>query len=145
MLHLHNYLRWLILLGIFYFLVLLIFLTLKKEFDKVKIKEILKKNYFFLMIAVDIQFVIGLILFGLSIKEIYALDFSTIFKTKEIRFFVVEHPLSMLIFTFFMHFIHIKIKNLEDSKKLYTIAMYLIISFIFLVIGIPWFRPLLRF
>ncbi len=145
MLLLHSYLRWLVFFGIIYFLVLTLFMIFRKNHNSENFVKKFNKNFFLLMIIVDIQLIIGLILFVFYFKGVYSLDKSILFKTKDIRFFMIEHPLIMLMFTFLMHWINRKIKKYNHPNQLYTIAIYLLISFLFLLIGMPWFRPWIRF
>lgn len=146
MIYLHSYLRWLILIGVLYLIILTSFyLIIKKNMDLENLKKILIKNFLFFLILVDFQFLIGIYLFISNLIEINLSNFFTIMKIKESRFLFIEHPVMMLIFIFWNHFMSRKIKKMGNIKQIKIILAYLIINFLILLFGIPWFRPLFRF
>lgn len=146
MIYLHSYLRWFILIGIVYLVVLIsFFLIFKRNTSLENLKIISKKNFLFFLILVDLQFLVGVYLFIYNLIETDLSNFSKIIKIKESRFLFIEHPVIMLIFTFWNHFINIKIKKIENFKQIKIIFVFLFIDFFILLFGIPWFRPLFRF
>ncbi len=117
---LHNLLRWVIL--IFGFLAVLG--ALKDQPKPLRIYAIF----------VTLQFLIGLALW-LNLIFSQILDF----KKFNVRFFVLEHPTLMLLSLISSHVALAKSKRGGNSWKILTI-----ISLIFILVGIPWWRPLIR-
>lgn len=76
-------------------------------------------------IFITLQFLLGLVLF----------------KTKEflVRFFVLEHPFLMILSLVFSHIALARSKKGGNLWKILTV-----ISMILLMVGIPWWRPLIR-
>lgn len=67
-------------------------------------------------------------------------------KTKELRFYAVEHNLIMFLAVGLFHASQAKIKKEEipfEKKYKFILAIYLILI-LFFAIGIPWNRPLFR-
>ena len=100
------------------------------------------------VIAMDVQFLIGLALyFWLSpvTKAAFA-DFAAAMKDKELRFFTVEHTLMMVLALVCAHIgAALSRKGRTDQKKFRGAAIAYTISLILILGGIPWWRPLLRY
>ncbi|MCB1190004.1 MAG: hypothetical protein H7A23_12725 [Leptospiraceae bacterium] len=97
-------------------------------------------------IAVDVQFLLGLILyFFLSpITKINFKEFKTIVTDPTLRFFVLEHSFTMFLVTVFIHLAKIMYKKKKIIYARYrTIFFYYSLSLVAILIGIPWFRPLI--
>ncbi len=152
---LHNWLRWLILIGI----ILIIF---KIIYDYFKIQKLeknqvsnsnletsisyLKKFFLIFTIMVDIQFTIGILLYFFNSSIMESLEnISSIMKQKELRTIIIEHPIIMILFLVLIHLTNIKVKKLQNKDQYKTIIVLLFICIGLLVTGIPWFRPLIRF
>ncbi len=117
---LHNLLRWVVI--IFGFLAVLGALKDQPKF---------LRTY---AIFVTLQFLIGLALW-LNLIFSQALDF----KNFNVRFFVLEHPTLMVLSLISSHIALAKSKRGGNSWKVLTI-----ISLILILVGIPWWRPLIR-
>ncbi|MEO0139817.1 MAG: hypothetical protein ABIL16_04525 [candidate division WOR-3 bacterium] len=120
---LHNFIRW------------VVFLTgLWAVFGVFKNNP---KGLRFYTISFDVQALLGIILwinlilsYGSSqgsMKEFY------------FRFFVMEHPVIMLLSLISAHLSVVKAKSEGNSWKVLAI-----LSYILLIVGIPWWRPLIR-
>ena len=114
----------------------LIGLTSKKEF---KDKD-LRISLFALIIA-HLQLIIGFIAYFVSAQFAYVLDngMGAAMKQPEIRLFVIEHPLMMIlaIVLITMGFSKHK-KQTTDKGKFKTVALYYGIALVFVLSRIPW-------
>lgn len=111
-------------------------LTSKKEF---KDKD-LRISLFTLIIA-HLQLIIGFIAYFVSAQFAYVLDngMGASMKEPEIRLFVIEHPLMMIlaIVLITMGFSKHK-KQTTDKGKFKTVALYYGIALVFVLSRIPW-------
>jgi hypothetical protein len=111
-------------------------LTSKKEF---KDKD-LRISLFTLIIA-HLQLIIGFIAYFVSAQFAYVLDngMGAAMKQPEIRLFVIEHPLMMIlaIVLITMGFSKHK-KQTTDKGKFKTVALYYGIALVFVLSRIPW-------
>lgn len=144
---LHSYTRWIVLIVSLYtlFIVWRGFLQ-KREWTKTE--TIVSRVFVW---AFTLQFILGVILFfipdGLAqtALKIMGQDFGTAMQTRDLRFFGMEHPLQMLIA---LAIIHIGAARARKSNPSATQFRWAVISFtlatLLILIGIPWWRPLLR-
>ncbi|RYY69475.1 MAG: hypothetical protein EOO13_09415 [Chitinophagaceae bacterium] len=135
LLHLHNFLRWIIL----FFLLVSLLQALGK-------KPGLKKTSLWLLIASHITLLIGLYQYftsAVGYKLIQLNGFAAVMKDSAMRFWAVEHITGMLI-----AIILITIARGKAKRGGYPVALYLIALIIILavvpwpfreVIGRPWF------
>jgi hypothetical protein len=66
-------------------------------------------------------------------------------KNHDLRFFAVEHTVVMLLALALAHIGAVKSRKSKDAAKAYTSAItWYAISLIVILLGIPWWRPLLR-
>jgi hypothetical protein len=138
----HSYFRWFVLF-LFFDSLLFLFISLKnKNFSK-----LFKLLHKITSIAMSIQFVIGIILYSVSPIVASALeDMGKAMKDKELRFFSVEHTVTMFLALGLFHASNAKIKKDEipfENKYKFIVFSYAILI-VFFSIGIPWFRPFLR-
>src|SRR5690554_2994764 len=123
LLHTHNLFRWLVLIALI-LAVLFAFIGWmgKKEWSK---KD--KITGLVLTIFMDIQFLIGLILYAFVspfTKAAFA-DFGAAMKNADLRFYAVEHILVMVIALVFVHVGKSKSKKaVESSRKLRAAAIW---------------------
>ncbi|MFT3904203.1 MAG: hypothetical protein QM727_13590 [Niabella sp.] len=136
LLHLHSFLRWVILL----LFILAIFKSIgagNKPFTDGH-----RKVGLFLMIAFDIQFLIGIIQwltgrFGIVLFQ--TVDMKTIMQTLVYRFFTVEHTTMMLIALVLVHIgKSFAKKNIPDSKKHRKTVLFFVLALIVTLASIPW-------
>lgn len=142
LLHTHNLFRWLALIAI---VVALIF-AFQGWFAK---KDWTKKDNLaglLLTIFIDIQLVIGLILYFFVspfTKSAFA-DFGAAMKNSVLRFYAVEHILIMIIALVLVHIGRVKSKKAKLSVNRHkAAAIWYGIAFILILVGIPWDRALL--
>ncbi|MFO7829957.1 MAG: hypothetical protein R6V23_15140 [Bacteroidales bacterium] len=142
LLHTHNMFRWLVLIAL---VLALVFAFAgwagKKEWTKRD-----KITGLILTIFMDIQFLVGLILYAFVspfTKAAFA-DFGAAMKNADLRFYAVEHILLMVIALVVIHVGKAKSKKASISwKKHRTAAIWFSVGLILILAGIPWDRALI--
>lgn len=138
-LHLHDTLRWLLLLS----LVVTLIKYLSGWFGNQpwkKVDNILGIVFTSLM---DLQLLTGLVLyFFLSpLTKIAFSDFGAAMKNADLRFYAVEHLLMMLIAVVLVHIGRAKSKKAKtDVAKFKIASIFFLIALILMVAAIPWGR-----
>lgn len=97
--------------------------------------------------AIDIQFLFGLLLYFLSEYGIKGLSKGMEFvnANKDYRFFGLEHTLLMLVVVILAHLGSIlPRKAQEPAKKFMRAAIPFSLMLLLILFGIPWQRPLFR-
>lgn len=125
-------------------LIILIFAVINAIIGLASKKEFTDRNlriYLFTLIVSHLQLIIGFIAYFVSTQFAYVLDngMGAAMKEPEIRLFVIEHPLMMIlaITTLTVGFSkHKKLSN--DSARFKTIALYYGIALLFVLSRIPW-------
>ena len=138
-LHLHDTLRWLVLLSLVITLVKYISGWLGNQPWK-KTDNILGIVFTSLM---DIQLLTGLVLyFFLSpITKLAMSDFGAAMKDPGLRFYAVEHFSMMLIAVILVHIGRAKSKKAKtDSAKFKTATIFFLIALVVILAAIPWNR-----
>lgn len=136
LLHLHNFLRWIIL----FFLLVAIFQSLGK-------KAGLQKTSLWLLIAAHITLLIGLYQYftsAVGFKLIQANGFGVVMKDSIMRFWAVEHITGMLIAIILVTIARGKAKRGGYPFMLYLLALIITLAVVpwpFRELGIqrPWF------
>jgi hypothetical protein len=137
LLHLHNLLRWVILL--------LLLIAIFQSFSK---SGGLRKTSLFLLISAHIQLLIGLyewFLGGFGYNLIKNTGFSEVMKNSAQRFWAVEHITGMVIAIIFITMARGKVKRggYSAASWMYLIALLLILAVVPWPfregIGRPWF------
>ena len=139
LLHLHNTLRWLILL--------VALATLLKYFMGWFSQQEWKKSDNILGIIftsiMDLQLLVGLILYFFisPITKTAFQDFGAAMKNADLRFYLVEHFLMMLIAVALIHIGRSKSKKASGSRRKFGIALIFFgIAYIIILAAIPWGR-----
>jgi hypothetical protein len=138
-LHLHDTLRWLLLLSLVITLVKYISGWLGNQPWR-KTDNILGIVFTSFM---DIQLLTGLVLyFFLSpITKLAMSDFGAAMKNPDLRFYAVEHLSMMLIAVVLVHIGRAKSKKAKtDSAKFKTATIFFLIAMIVILAAIPWNR-----
>ena len=107
----------------------------------------LRRYSLFFVIAMDIEFLLGLLLyFGASpITRAALADFGAAMKQQEPRFFAVEHTTLMLLAVVCAHIGGaLSRKGRTESMKYRGAAMAFTLSLLLMLAGIPWWRPFFR-
>jgi hypothetical protein len=104
-----------------------------------------------LTVSVDLQFVVGVVLYVLSpITRLGLRNFAAAMQINVARFFTVEHVIGMIAAIALVHIARVKIRKAADAERKHRLAMVLYgIAVVLIVISIPWpglpvARPLFR-
>lgn len=141
LLHSHNGLRWLVLLA-FIFAIAMTFIGWMKRNGWSKTDSI---SGLILVILMDIQFLIGIILYAFvsPITKAAFSNFGAAMKNSDLRFYAVEHILMMVIALVLVHLGKIKSKRtLVNWKKHRVAAIYYSIALLVVLAAIPWNRAM---
>jgi cytochrome c biogenesis factor len=66
-------------------------------------------------------------------------------KNDDLRFFAIEHTVIMLLALVLAHVGAVKSRKSKDAAKAYSVALtWYALSLVVILLGIPWWRPLLR-
>lgn len=139
----HNWLRWIVLiLGI-----VAAALAFLGWFGRRPWTEQARRFGSFFAMAIDIQLLVGLILyFVLSPITTGALkNFGAAMGSADTRFFGLEHVVYMILALACAHLGSILPRRAStDTGKYQRAAIFFGLAVLFILIGIPWMRPLLR-
>lgn len=138
----HNILRWIVLI----LLVIALVRAFWGWFGKREWTSTDRKVGMFYSVSLDVQLLLGLILyFVLSPITTSAFsDFSAALASSGSRFFVGEHFLMMILAVVFAHVGVAAAKRADESILKYRrTAIWFGLSLIAILLGMPWFRPLL--
>lgn len=141
LLHTHNGLRWLVLIS----LLIAIFLGFYGWFSKKEWKNSDGKAGLFLMIFMDIQLLVGLILYTFvsPITQLAFKDFGVAMKNADLRFYAVEHILMMIIALVLVHIGRARTKKaIAGWKRHQNAAIFYTLSLIIILMAIPWDRSM---
>lgn len=105
-----------------------------------------------LTISVDIQFVVGLVLYVFlsPITKMGVRNLAAAMQIGTARFFTVEHLFGMIVAIALVHVGRVKIRKAADPARKHRLAMIFFgIAIVIMIISIPWpglpvSRPLLR-
>jgi uncharacterized membrane protein YozB (DUF420 family) len=138
----HNILRWIVL----FLLILALVRAFRGWFGKRDWTSTDRRAGTFYSVALDIQLLLGLILyFVLSpITRIALSDFGSALANTDLRFFVFEHVLMMILAVILAHVgVATAKRAAEPALKHRRSAIWFSLSLIAILLGMPWFRPLL--
>lgn len=137
----HNILRWIVLIILIIALVRAFWGWFgKREWDSTDTRV-----GRFYSISLDIQFLLGIILyFFLSdLTKVVMSNFSAAMSAQEPRFFGIEHVFYMVLAVILAHVGVAAAKRAEESVKKYRrTAIWFSLSLVVILLGMPWFRPL---
>jgi hypothetical protein len=136
--HLHNLLRWVILILLVVALVRhLMGMTGKKPFTSGD-----KKTGLFLMISAHTQFLVGLVIWFMGpwgIKLLQSIGFSAAMKDPVARFWIMEHNVGMLIAIVLITIGRgVSKKDLSDASKHKRSFWLYLIALIIILASVPW-------
>jgi hypothetical protein len=98
-----------------------------------------RKLGLFSMIAAHLQLTFGLVLLGLGLASSRWGDLSGVMKNPDIRFAVIEHPLTMIIGVVLITLGYIKAKKETESKARFkSMAFFFLLGFAIILSRIPW-------
>ena len=136
LLHLHSFLRWVI-------LILLLVAIYKSFADRNKAYTPgHKKTGMLLMICADIMLLLGLYQWftgSWGLKSIQTNGMGVVMKNSVLRFFAVEHLIGMLIAIILIHIAYsYSKKNIPDSVKHKRTLVFFGLALLVILISIPW-------
>ncbi len=138
----HNILRWVVLI----LLILALVMAFWGWFGRREWTSTDRKVGMFYSVSLDVQLLLGLILyFVLSpITKLAFGDFGAALANTDLRFFVFEHMLMMVLAVVFAHVGVAAAKRADESiQKHRRTAIWFGLSLLAILLGMPWFRPLL--
>ena len=140
---LHNIMRWVVLV----LAVLALYRSISGWLQKKDWIETDRKVGVFFGISIDIQLLLGLILYLVispwGIKAVVDQGMAYVMGNSAYRFFVVEHIFYMILAMIFAHLGSILPKKVQDAaKKHQRAAIFFILAVVVILMGIPWGRPL---
>jgi uncharacterized membrane protein len=102
--------------------------------------------------ALDLQMLLGLILYGLlsPVTRSGFVDMAAAMKMPEIRFFLADHPVGMILAVVLAHVGRVRIRKANDSESRHKRALvFLGLALALMLLSIPWPflsapRPLFR-
>lgn len=135
LLHLHNFMRWVVLL--------FILLTLLRSISGMSGKKIFtagdKRIAMFMMISADIQLLLGLALYFMKGWFTVLTSGGDVMSNKYNRFFAVEHMFGMLVAIVLIHIGYASVKkNITDGAKFTKLFWFTLIATIIMLATIPW-------
>lgn len=132
---LHGLIRWLILIFAFWTVISAISgLAAKREY---KISD--SRSNFFFMLGMDIQLLIGLILYFTSGWFESLKHIGESMKDPMVRFFTIEHSLMMIIAWVLVHAGRVSVKKAATSHlKFKKTLLFFGIALLIILIAIPW-------
>ena len=139
MLHLHSFLRYLVLLAALWAIIQMASgLNGKKTFSAAD-----KRPGLFFLIIVDLQLLVGLFLYFVGpwgFKNIQNQGFGEVMKNSTSRFFALEHVVGMAVALILVHigYAITKKKDITDKKKFNKAFWLFLIAFILMIAFIPW-------
>ncbi len=136
LLHLHSFLRWII-------LILLLIAIFKNLADRDKpFTSGHKKAGLFLMICADLMLLVGLyqwIVGPWGFKNIQNIGMSAVMKNSVYRFFAIEHFVGMIIAIVLIHVGYsFSKKNIPDTVKHKRAIVFFGLALLIILVVIPW-------
>lgn len=141
LLHTHNGLRWLVLVA----LIISIALAFSGWLGKRDSSKSDRLSGLFLVILMDLQFLLGVILYAFvsPITKAAFNDFGAAMKNADLRFYAVEHFLMMAIALVLVHIGKAKSKkDIAPWKRHRSAAIYYTLSLLIILAAIPWDRAM---
>jgi hypothetical protein len=140
LLHLHNVGRWLVLVAAVVAIAIAV-LGLVRGAPWGRGAKLSGLAY---LIMMDTQLLIGLVLYGLSPLVRAAMgDMALAMADTQLRFFLVEHFLLMVVAVVLVHVGYALSKRASTAKAAYTRAsVFYTLGLVAVLAGIPWWRPL---
>lgn len=134
LLHLHSFVAYILLAT----LVIAIVINALAAFQGKPYSETNRKLSLYGLIATHLQVLIGLILYFVSPKGLSAMSGEAM-KVSGLRFYVIEHPLMMILAAILITIGYSKSKKANESKRKFNaMLVYYIIGLVFILTRLPW-------
>ena len=136
LIHLHNFLRWAVLISAIF----AIFRYSMGYFQQKSFTETDRKAGLFYLISCHLQLLLGILLlfFGSVVPAAMSQGMGAAMKDPILRFFSVEHSLMMVIAISLVHIGYTKSKSGEDHTRFRMGLIFFGISFLIIMAMIPW-------
>jgi hypothetical protein len=135
LLHLHNFMRWIVLL----FVVLTLVRSLSGMGGKKAFTSGDRKTALFMMISADIQLLLGFALYFMNGWMDVLAGGAEVMSNKYNRFFAVEHAAGMLLAIVLIHIGYSSAKkNIPDTSKFKKLFWFTLIALVVILATIPW-------
>lgn len=135
LLHLHNFLRWVVLL----FVVLTLVRSMSGMGGKKAFTAGDRKTALFMMISADVQLLLGLALYFMKGWMDVLGSGADVMSNKYNRFFAVEHAIGMLLAIILIHVGYSAAKkNIPDAAKFKKLFWFTLIALLVILVTIPW-------
>lgn len=132
--HLHSSLAYLVIA----FIAIVIFIALAGKLSGKPFSSSLKRLALWSMIALHLQFVIGLVLYFLSPLGFSAIS-GDMMGNSMLRMYVVEHPTTMLLGIILITIGHGRMKRaINDDRKYMQLILFYTIGLVLVLARIPW-------
>lgn len=132
---LHDVIRWLILI----FALITLIGALNGIITKREYSGADSRSNFFFMLGMDLQLVIGLILYFSGVWFETLKNFGQSMRDPTLRFFTLEHGLTMIIAWVLVHAGRISVKKAATSQLKFRKTLLLFgIAFLLILAAIPW-------
>lgn len=132
--HLHSSLAYLVIA----FIAIVIFIALAGKLSGKPFSSSLKRLALWSMIALHLQFVIGLVLYFLSPLGFSAIS-GDMMGNSMLRMYVVEHPTTMLLGIILITIGHGRMKRaINDDSKYMQLILFYTIGLVLVLARIPW-------
>lgn len=138
----HNIMRWVVVA----FAIIALFNAYRGWFKSREWRKSDRLAGLFYTVSLDIQLILGIMLFFFlsPITQGALQNFREMMAVDELRFFALEHTFYMLLAVIFAHIGNTLAKKAPNAvSKHRRAAIWFSLSFIVLILGIPWWRPLL--
>jgi hypothetical protein len=139
---LHNIVRWIVVILV----VVAVVRAYLGRFGKREWTEIERKVGAFVGMAIDIQLLLGLLLyFFLSpLTKSAMLNFGAAIQAPDLRLFTLVHPVLMVFAVVFAHLGSILPRKVtRPASKFERAALWFSLTLLMILLGMPWARPLL--
>lgn len=142
LLGIHNILRWLILGAA----VFTLFRMVRGLVGKLAWSDVDRRASLVFTIFIDIQLLLGLILYFIYsplVKAFFA-NLGAALQNETLRYWGIEHLGLMAAAVVFAHLgSAVGKRDIPDAERFKRSAILFSLAFLFLILGIPWMRPLL--
>jgi hypothetical protein len=140
LLHLHNFSRWLVVIAALVAIGVAVHgLVTRRAWTRTS-----RVSAVAYVIVMDVQLVIGLILYAVSpLVRTGLADLGAAMADSTTRFFVVEHLVLMVLAVAAAHVGSVTIRRAATDRAKYArAATWFTVSFVLVLLAIPWWRPL---
>jgi hypothetical protein len=140
---LHNFTRWIVLaLGAW-----ALYRAYSGWFGKREWTPTDRKAGMFFSIAMDVQLLIGLVLYAVlsPVTQAAFANFGAAMRDQELRFFAVEHLATMIVALVLVHIGSVVSRKAPTAVAQHRrAAIWFTLAMLAVLFAIPWWRPLLR-